>query len=1280
MDLSQNNDIGIVPFTNNRERPATRVKRRELKNKYGRINSDLTVANASYDIMAKDKTNEVDAIISLKTNFNYLGVEKADPQQYVDQYGRSLAEATNLPELFKYVKPPPGENLAVNFDDLLKSSSKTPQELVAEMNWLSGALSNNVRLRPENSLYPRIESLSKSDSISGEIGQPFSASVNQEKVQQPPLQPPLENDSSIRFLFKNANGNFYANLDNSNLVVKAHADLDEASRLKKIFNTDEFSANNDMKQDNHPRDHDVISQTLRQSPPPLNNWAKAKQDKQSKRRQSLGNSSNCSFYILNDNVAFAPNPEMGYGVKSENLAANSSNIAKSSQVETSIDKNASFLDDLTEETQNDPKKTLKETLNFNEVTVSAGLSQVAEESCQTIIHQNQSDNTSELLDKPMPVESNLKIRSVDKNESKVDTSNLKDKKVSKTKSRTKTTASVYFKRPDDTILNSQSILYKKDEKAITKPPFVQANSFIGSATVYNHPKVPSPSLNSTYTLNPYNNYYVNNNSIPFSAPQDLNGYNSQNFGTKVRSKSLIPHSIGEIDQYINRFNTPVVPHQVNGSALYGSHQNVFNSPRYQSYPNESRGIANNSFFTPNNSIYLSQPDSFIANNKIEKLKMRSESLAPKLMTSTPSISFYGNVNLQTRQSSRSQSRDIATNNSFFTPNNNTSVIVNNQSDQLKMHSEIRSSNAKSSITPVSAYGSVYQQTRPTSQSKSRSVMSNSVYLSKPEMINNQNSNKLKMRSEILMPKTNAPVLSNSFYGNVNQQARQASRSESRGIASNNSFYTPNNNNNNTSVYLTRPESLIANNQSDQLKMRSRSLAPKLQAVSTPFNSFYGNFDQQTRQTFRSESRGISNNSLYASNDSVYWSKPNPTLNSGYFNQYSVPLVNLSIPHYQNQMVNTSNAYYVNNSVPLNNYLPNQIIQPTYAYNYNNVNSNPNISNVHASPYNLSSLNNFENNNRRRPANTNNHIYVNNVTAPLAKAENLYFPKNPILNDRSPRIVSQNQYVNANDMRFLSNHDEGETQVSALIKKLTQKSNSNEKSHKLKSKTTKGQPVSDNLLLNMPITESIGIERKPRRPNHHLISGFYEKLINKPPPNNKYYENSNLDWNVLGNTSSQKYPKNTKDNITQSNLTYYSNSNEGNGYLKNHTNIAWGAGGSVVNNYDEEFIESEQLDNICFKNENKPNYNLKENIYVNNSDKTDVFQKSEKKQDNSVYTRFQNGLEAKDGKKIPDTYLFNDCNVYFQFESEKKSDEIKLKYLSAYRKDSGKNTTVDVVER
>ena len=223
-NVSHNSDIGIVPITRNRERPAERVKRsKKSKNIIKSVQS-----NSFESHLSGRKINEADTIINLKTNLNYLGIEKQDPLKYESFFApESLCDPESLPELFKYVKPPPGERLAVNFDEKIENNPKTPQELISELNSANGIFRHNF----DENLYSKFESLSRSDSISAEIVLPFSErSKNNCSLQENVY------DTGFRFLFKNANGNFYANLENSNIILKSNSDPKEDSQTNKFFN------------------------------------------------------------------------------------------------------------------------------------------------------------------------------------------------------------------------------------------------------------------------------------------------------------------------------------------------------------------------------------------------------------------------------------------------------------------------------------------------------------------------------------------------------------------------------------------------------------------------------------------------------------------------------------------------------------------------------------------------------------------------------------------------------------------------------------------------------------------------------------------------------------------------------------------------------------------------------------------------------------------------------------------------------------------------------------
>ena len=84
----------------------------------------------------------------IKTQFNYLGVESADPIQYETQYASCLAEPDTLPDILKRLKAPPGERLAFRQDKLVELKSKSPEKLVSQLNKASNFFSHSKTLTP----------------------------------------------------------------------------------------------------------------------------------------------------------------------------------------------------------------------------------------------------------------------------------------------------------------------------------------------------------------------------------------------------------------------------------------------------------------------------------------------------------------------------------------------------------------------------------------------------------------------------------------------------------------------------------------------------------------------------------------------------------------------------------------------------------------------------------------------------------------------------------------------------------------------------------------------------------------------------------------------------------------------------------------------------------------------------------------------------------------------------------------------------------------------------
>jgi hypothetical protein len=72
--------------------------------------SPITPARAEKNILIEWEAGEVD----LKQEFKFLGVEEADPSQYLSRYGQSVVEASRLPREVSQFATPAGQILAAD--------------------------------------------------------------------------------------------------------------------------------------------------------------------------------------------------------------------------------------------------------------------------------------------------------------------------------------------------------------------------------------------------------------------------------------------------------------------------------------------------------------------------------------------------------------------------------------------------------------------------------------------------------------------------------------------------------------------------------------------------------------------------------------------------------------------------------------------------------------------------------------------------------------------------------------------------------------------------------------------------------------------------------------------------------------------------------------------------------------------------------------------------------------------------------------------------------------
>ena len=429
----------------------------------------------------------------------------------------------------------------------------------------------------------------------------------------------------------------------------------------------------------------------------------------------------------------------------ENIYQNSKNLF---QIESSVDDNVTLKESLPLMIPTDKSKTKSDNLNkIQEVTFHKSTKNESRQMPDNNIYVN--DNMKNFLDKSSNrisdhFEPNLNLNLKAEKDSK----NKTAKKIPRHKSNPNTSASIYLKNPENSIFNKTPLKinnqkYRSESvgtyaSAINSTATVLRNNYVigNGCDVFNQPSFRT-SLNHPCQLNTNNSFY-NYNNVP---------YYSQNLSSKYRSKSLVPQSIGSIDQTLTN-NGNCLSNQVTSYSFYGSNQNSFNYQQTcQPFPYEPCGVVNNSNgYVSNNSVFLNNQEGVVANNK---WKIRSKSLAPKVVSSISSALYNGNGNQQAKKSSRSESCGVSNNFSFYVHDN--SVSLNN---------------------------------------------SDGVFV---------NSNQLKKRSEILAPKITAPILSSSFYGNSNHQNRKPARSESRGNRNNSSFYTPYN-----SVYMNSPEVITIN--------------------------------------------------------------------------------------------------------------------------------------------------------------------------------------------------------------------------------------------------------------------------------------------------------------------------------------------------------------------------------------------------------------------------------------------------------------------------------------
>ena len=182
----------------------------------------------------------------------------------------------------------------------------------------------------------------------------------------------------------------------------------------------------------------------------------------------------------------------------------------------------------------------------------------------------------------------------------------------------------------------------------------------------------------------------------------------------------------------------------------------------------------------------------------------------------------------------------------------------------------------------------------------------------------------------------------------------------------------------------------------------------------------------------------------------------------------------------------------------------------------------------------------------------------------------------------------------------------------------------------------------------PIITEI-IENKTDKP-FEANNGFFQNIATAHAPSStqlKEKSSAYFDRNVYGSLTNQS--------LNPYNVNYYTNQ-EADHALFNTSEAFYK---NLTIDTQDRYLSNELINpnSIYFKNENKAQYDL--NLWARkNSEPATVFQKN-----NNFFNNLLSQVEA---KERADRYIFNDCNVFFQFRDLKKSmEQHNLRNFSVY---------------